>query len=110
MQLNHLWIAPKIQFLIKPNAFDVLLPLLPNVVFEGDRLTQPCGGNVQVLHQQQHAPKRDVEQPNNKQIDLLQQSNVVENEQPNIDDNNADLQVINPQDLDVELEEEQASS
>ena len=30
----------------QPNAFDTLLPLLQNVVFEGDQLTQPHGGNV----------------------------------------------------------------
>ena len=66
--------------------------------------------NVTPFYYRLYAPNRDVEQPNNAQIDLLQQPNVVENEQPNIVDNNADLQVINPQDLDVELEEEQASS
>ena len=65
---------------------------------------------MQVLHQQQHAPNRDLEQPNDAQIDLLQQANVVEIEQPNIIDNKADLQVINQHDVDMELEEEQASS
>ena len=34
----------------QPNAFDTLLPLLQNVVFEGDRLTKPHGGNFQALH------------------------------------------------------------
>ena len=38
------------QFLNQPNAFDTLLPLLQNVVFEGDRLTKPHGGNFQALH------------------------------------------------------------
>ena len=33
----------------QPNGFDALLPLLHNVVFEGDQLTQPHGGNVQVV-------------------------------------------------------------
>ena len=47
--------------------------MLQNVVVEGDRLTQPHGSNVQVLHQQQNALNRDVEQPNNAQMDLLQQ-------------------------------------
>ena len=65
---------------------------------------------MQILHQQQHAPNRDLEQPNDAQIDLLQQANVVEIEQPNIIDNKADLQVINQHDVDMELEEEQASS
>ena len=45
----------------QPDAFDTLLPLLQNVVFDGDRLTQTHEGNVQGLHQQQHAPNRDVE-------------------------------------------------
>ena len=57
-----------------------------------------------------HAPIRGVEQPNNAQIDLLQQPNVGENEQPNIVDKNAELQVINQYDVDMELEEEQGSS
>ena len=57
-----------------------------------------------------HAPIRGVEQPNNAQIDLLQQPNVVEYEQPNIVDNNVDLQVINQHDVGMELEEEQTSS
>ena len=35
---------------------------------------------------------------------------MVENEQPNIVDNNAHLQVINQHDVDMELEEDQASS
>ena len=35
---------------------------------------------------------------------------MIENEQPNIIDNNADLQVINPHDVNIMLEEEQASS
>ena len=82
-------------------------------MFEGDQLTQPHGGNVQVLHEQ-HAPNRDVEQPNNAQIENehpnIVDDNVVENEQPNIVNDNADLQVISPHDLDMELEEEQNSS
>ena len=35
---------------------------------------------------------------------------MVENEQPNIADNNADLQFINQHDVDMESEKEQASS
>ena len=73
----------------QPNALDTLLPLLQNVVFDGDRLTQTHEGNMQVLHQQQHPRNRDVELPSNTQIDLLQQPNVVENEQPNVVDNSA---------------------
>ena len=61
---------------------------------------------MQVLRQHQHAPNKDVELPNNAQIDLQQRSNVVINEQPNIVDNNADLQAINQHDVDTELEEE----
>ena len=49
---------------------------------------------MQVLHQQQHAPNRDVVPPNNEQINLLQQPNAVENEQPNIADNNADYRSL----------------
>ena len=40
----------------------------------------------------------------------MQQPNVVETEHPNIDDNNADLQVIKQHDVYMELEEGQASS
>ena len=47
---------------------------------------------MQVLCQHQHAPNRDVKLPNNAQIDPLQQLTIVEHEQPNIKDNNADLQ------------------
>ena len=82
-------------------------------MFEGDKLAQPHGGNVQVLHEQ-HAPNRDVEQPNNAQIENEQPNivddNVVENEQPNIAGDNADLQIINQHDVNMELEGEQASS
>ena len=87
----------------QPDAFDTLLPLLQNVVFDGNRLTQTHGGNVQVLHKQQHAPNKDLELPSYTQIDRLQQPNVVENEQPNIVDDNADLQVISPHDLRHEI-------
>ena len=62
--------------------------------------------NVTPFYYRLYAPNRDVEQPNNAQIDLLQQPNVVENKQPNIVDNNVDLQFINPHDVIMELEEE----
>ena len=72
---------------------DTLLPLLQNVVFEGDKLNQPRVGNVQP----NNAPNRNVVQPNNPMwLKMSNQTLLI-------------IILINQHDVDMELQEEQAS-